>query len=47
MMADAKPDHVASDCPIAARHILQGMGEAAEGVEKTHPLSLVRRAYGL
>ena len=23
-----KPDYVSSDCPIAARHIMQGMGEA-------------------
>ena len=46
-MAEAKPDHIASDCPIAARHILQGMGDEAKGVEKTHPLALLRKAYGL
>jgi len=38
---------VASDCPIAARHIRQGMGEAAGNAVKTHPLSLVRKAYGV
>ena len=46
-MAEPKPDYVASDCPIAARHIMQGMGEAAAGVEKSHPLALVRKAYGI
>jgi len=46
-MAEPKPDYVSSDCPIAARHIMQGMGEAAAGVEKSHPLALVRKAYGI
>jgi glycerol-3-phosphate dehydrogenase subunit C len=43
-MADAQPDHVSSDCPIAARHIEQGM--VATGL-KRHPISLVRLAYGI
>ena len=38
------PDHVSSDCPIAARHLVQGMAEARE---KQHPLTLLRMAYGL
>ncbi|HEX9396278.1 MAG TPA: heterodisulfide reductase-related iron-sulfur binding cluster [Burkholderiales bacterium] len=46
-MAAPGPSTIASDCPIAARHILQGMGEDAKGVEKAHPLALVRKAYGL
>jgi len=48
-MAEPGPDHVSSDCPIAARHIMQGMREAgAEGkAEKAHPLSLLRKAYGI
>jgi len=46
-MAQAAPDYVSSDCPIAARHIMQGMGEEAKHVEKAHPLTLVRKAYGL
>jgi len=46
-MAEAKPDYVSSDCPIAARHILQGMGEDAGGAEKAHPLALLRKAYGI
>jgi Fe-S oxidoreductase len=47
MMAEAAPDYVASDCPIAARHIMQGMGEDARQAKKLHPLSLIRKAYGV
>jgi glycerol-3-phosphate dehydrogenase subunit C len=47
MMAEAQPDYVSSDCPIAARHILQGMGEERKQAVKAHPLSLLRRAYGI
>jgi glycerol-3-phosphate dehydrogenase subunit C len=39
--------YVSSNCPIAARHILQGMGEERGNAEKLHPLSLVRKAYGI
>jgi len=46
-MADAAPDYVSSDCPIAARHIRQGMGDEAKSAVKTHPLTLIRKAYGL
>jgi Fe-S oxidoreductase len=46
-MADAAPDFVSSDCPIAGRHILQGMGDSAGKAEKAHPLTLLRKAYGL
>ena len=46
-MAEAAPDYVSSDCPIAARQILQGMGDEAKNVEKAHPLTLIRRAYGI
>ncbi len=46
-MAAPQPSYVSSDCPIAARHILQGMGEEAGSAEKAHPLSLLRKAYGL
>jgi Fe-S oxidoreductase len=46
-MAGAQPDYVSSDCPIAGRHILQGMGEEAGKAEKAHPLTLLRRAYGI
>ena len=39
--------YVSSDCPIAARHILQGMGDAAGAAVKAHPLTLLRTAYGI
>jgi len=45
-MAEPQPDYVSSDCAIAARHILQGMGEAATA-QKQHPITLMRIAYGL
>ena len=45
-MAGTSPDYISSDCPIAARHIQQGIG--AEGrSRKEHPLTLLRIAYGL
>jgi len=44
-MAESGPDYVSSDCAIAGRHILQGMGETS--ARKQHPLTLVRIAYGL
>jgi Fe-S oxidoreductase len=46
-MAAAGPDYVSSDCPIAARQIMQGMGEEAKHAVKAHPLSLLRKAYGI
>ena len=44
-MADSNPDHVSSDCAIAARHIEQGAGLLPG--KKRHPLSLIRMAYGI
>ncbi|MGV8990990.1 MAG: heterodisulfide reductase-related iron-sulfur binding cluster [Thiobacillus sp.] len=44
-MADPKADYVSSDCAIAARHIMQGMGETT--AQKQHPITLLRIAYGL
>jgi len=44
-MAEPGPDYVSSDCAIAGRHILQGMGETS--ARKQHPLTLIRIAYGL
>jgi glycerol-3-phosphate dehydrogenase subunit C len=46
-MAEHAPNYVASDCPIAARHIRQGMGDDSPTAEKAHPLSLIRKAYGV
>jgi glycerol-3-phosphate dehydrogenase subunit C len=40
---------LASECPLAAMHILQGV-EAIEGAalpEKAHPIELIAKAYGL
>ena len=45
-MAGGTPRYVSSDCPIAARHIQQGIG-AEGGGQKEHPLTLLRLAYGL
>jgi glycerol-3-phosphate dehydrogenase subunit C len=39
----AKADHFASDCPMAAAHIAQ----VSESATATHPLQLLRRAYGI
>jgi len=44
-MAEAVPDYVSSDCAIAGRHILQGMGGTS--AQKQHPITLIRIAYGL
>jgi Fe-S oxidoreductase len=46
-MAEDAPDYVGSDCPIAARQIMQGMGEQSGKAEKAHPLTLLRKAYGV
>ena len=47
LMAGAQPDFISSDCPIAGRHIRQGMGDEAKGAAKLHPLTLLRKAYGI
>ena len=47
MMAEPGADYVSSDCPIAARHIVQGMGEERKQAVKAHPLALLRKAYGI
>jgi Fe-S oxidoreductase len=44
-MAGTDPDYISSDCPIAGRHIEQGMGESR--AQRAHPLALLRIAYGL
>jgi Fe-S oxidoreductase len=40
----ADPDHYTSDCAMAAHHIESGL---ADGSTPEHPISLVRRAYGI
>jgi Fe-S oxidoreductase len=39
-----EPDHYTSDCAMAAHHIESGL---ADGSTPEHPISLLRRAYGL
>ena len=48
-MAQAEPDFISSDCPIAGRHIQQGIRDSGTklGATKAHPLTLLRMAYGL
>jgi Fe-S oxidoreductase len=47
-MTNNEPDYIASDCQLAGHHIEQGMAEAGLGkAELTHPLSLLRHAYGI
>ncbi len=46
-LAAAEPDYVSSDCPIAGRHLMQGMGKDAKQAVKAHPLTLLRKAYGI
>jgi Fe-S oxidoreductase len=40
----SEADYYTSDCAMAGRHIENGL---ADGSETTHPLSLLRRAYGV
>jgi Fe-S oxidoreductase len=40
----AAADHYGSDCPMAGHHIEHGM---ADGSRTEHPISLLRRAYGI
>jgi glycerol-3-phosphate dehydrogenase subunit C len=55
-MAGTEPDYISSDCPIAGRHIVQGMeanssvtaaGRQSTTAHKEHPITLIRIAYGL
>ncbi|MBU0500637.1 MAG: Fe-S oxidoreductase [Gammaproteobacteria bacterium] len=40
----AEVDHYGSDCPMAGHHIEHGM---ADGSRTEHPMSLLRKAYGI
>jgi len=40
----AEAQHFTSDCVMAGAHIAHGLGD---GREAEHPLSLLRRAYGI
>jgi Fe-S oxidoreductase len=47
-MAKDGPDVISSDCALAGHHIAQGMAQAGTPAKALqHPLTLVRRAYGL
>jgi Fe-S oxidoreductase len=47
-MGKDQPDYISSDCALAGHHIAQGMEQNDLPKAKLeHPLSLVRRAYGL
>ena len=47
-MASNTPDYISSDCALAGHHIAQGMQQAGTPAKALqHPLSLMRRAYGL
>ena len=43
-VAQAEPAHFTSDCPMAGGHIAHGLGNKPSA---EHPLSLLRRAYGI
>jgi Fe-S oxidoreductase len=38
----AEPEHIATDCPLAALRIEEGLGRKA-----VHPIVLLRHAYGI
>ena len=47
-MGKDEPDVISSDCALAGHHIAQGMGQAGTPPKDlAHPLTLLRRAYGL
>jgi glycerol-3-phosphate dehydrogenase subunit C len=45
----ANPDHYSSDCPMAGHQIQSGLqpGEGVASRAPEHPMTLIRRAYGL
>lgn len=48
MKDGSKPDYISSDCPLGGHHIAQGFDVNGHGApELNHPLTLVRKAYGL
>jgi Fe-S oxidoreductase len=47
-MADFDPDYISSDCPLGGAHIAQGIDKNHDKQpEKSHPISLLRKAYGI
>ncbi|MDA3914080.1 heterodisulfide reductase-related iron-sulfur binding cluster [Oleiagrimonas sp.] len=43
-VTQSEPDHFTSDCPMAGNHIAHGLDEKPTN---EHPLSLLRKAYGI
>lgn len=43
----AAPDHYGSDCPMAGRMIQHGLELKGSSTRAEHPITLVRRAYGI
>jgi Fe-S oxidoreductase len=50
-MHEAEPDYISSDCQLAGHHIAQGIEqlkkEAPSHAKLAHPITLLRKAYGL
>jgi Fe-S oxidoreductase len=47
-MAEFEPDFISSDCPLGGHHLAQGIEENHQKTpELAHPITLVRRAYGI
>ena len=48
--ADAKKGYLASECPLAGKHIAQGFekmdGVSHEGQRAYHPIEILAKAYG-
>lgn len=47
-MFQAEADYIASDCPLGGHHIKQGIQQNHDSEQNlAHPISLVRKAYGI
>ncbi|HSG61244.1 MAG TPA: heterodisulfide reductase-related iron-sulfur binding cluster [Pseudomonadales bacterium] len=47
-MSSTQPDYISSDCPLGGAHIAQGIEKNHQQTpQKAHPISLVRKAYGI
>ncbi len=47
-MAEFEPDFISSDCPLGGHHLAQGIEQNHQKTpELAHPITLVRRAYGI
>jgi glycerol-3-phosphate dehydrogenase subunit C len=48
---DAKKSYLASECPLAGKHLAQGFesvdGASHEGQRAYHPIEILAKAYGL